>query len=201
MESSVVQRGGIGFRTGQLTLENMPIHIPYPPLPKGVVREPDHIPDVQDETEKLALSLMNEAHCSSSPFFRFINYWKILELPPPGKTVSGKAEDRAMTWINSIPEHKLAVDERIQDELKRRRKSLGEYLWNVFRNAIVHVTRKPSLKPNNPQHQLKTYIAASVACNLASLYIRDVLESHVSSRSVKILKIRKRTITRHYVRR
>lgn len=193
--------GGIGFRAGQLTLENMPIYVPHPPLPKGVSREPDHIPDVQNETTKLALSLMNEARCSSSPFFSFINYWKVLELSPVGTAKRVNPEDRAIEWINNIPEHKLALDERIRDELKRRGKSLGEYLWKDFRNAIVHVTRKPSLSPNNPRHQLETHLAAGVARQLAQLYIRDVLGIGKYSRPIKILKTRKRTTTRHRIRR
>lgn len=194
-------KGGIGFRAGQLTLDNMPIYVPHPPLPKGVSREPDHIPDAQNETVKLALSLMNEARCSSSPFFSFINYWKVLELSPAGTAKRGKPEARVIAWINQIPEHKFALDERIRDELRRRGKSLGEYLWGDFRNAIMHVTRKPSLRPNNPRHQLETHLAAGAAHQLAALYICDVLGMGMYSKPVKVLKTRKRTTTRHYVRR
>jgi len=194
-------KGGVGFRAGQLTLDNMPIYVPHPPLPKGVSREPAYIPEVQNETTKLALSLMNEARCSSSPFFSFINYWKVLELCPAGTAKRGKPEDRVITWINNVPEHKLGIDERIQIELERRRKSLGEYLWDDFRNAIVHITRKPSLRPNNPRHQLEIYLAAGIAYHLAKLYIQEVLSIGKYSIPIKVLKTRKRTTTRHYIRR
>jgi len=103
----------------------------------------------------LALSLYNDAHYSNDVFFEFFCYWKILEIPYPGKKLS------ATDWINDAIQKKkniLIFDEI--EELIKQKKDIGEYFRSQCRNSIAHVERKPtvvSFKPND-------YIQIQKAC-------------------------------------
>ena len=85
-----VGAGGHGYHEGKIALETALISSFHGRTLRSLVVDISRIPDVTNSTQRLALSLWNEAKYSNSPFLGFINYWKILELPSHGKKIKGK---------------------------------------------------------------------------------------------------------------
>lgn len=62
--------------------------------------------------QEVALSLYNDAQYSANPFYAFVCYWKILELPFATRTL--KAED----WVNDIirGKHRIHITDHLSVE-------------------------------------------------------------------------------------
>ena len=188
-----VSVGNQGYADGKITLETALINSFHGRRLRGSVVNISSIPDVTNDTQRLALSLWNEARVSYSPFLGFINYWKILELSPYGKRLKGKPSKRAKKWVNSVPHHKVYIREEMGKILAAEKIDLGTFLYDRCRNAIAHVTRKPVLSPGNVKDRLQINIAGEVAENLARYYMQEELGLKGYSQPLEIVKTKKRT--------
>lgn len=159
------------------------------------------IPDVKNDTQKFALSLWNEAKVSASPFLAFINYWKIIELIPQGVKSKGSAKSRAIKWINGLPINRINGLSELKKILTTRRtkKTIGDYLYGECRNAIAHVTRKPTLKPSNVESLKQISKPKEVMRAIAKYYIEKELKLEYST-PLKIIKTKKRTNALKFLR-
>jgi len=188
-----VGAGGHGYSEGKITLETALISSFYGRTLRGLVVDISRIPDVINSTQRLSLSLWNEAKYSNSPFLGFINYWKILELSPHGEKIKGKAHERAIKWINSVPSHRVYMGKEMEKILVDENIDLGTYLYDRCRNAIAHVTRQPILYSGKIADRNKIYRACWVAEDLAKYYMREVLGLKGYPIGLKVLKTKKRS--------
>lgn len=193
--------GGHGYHEGVITLETALISFFHGRTLRGLLVDVSRIPNVSDGTQRLALSLWNEAKYSNSPFLGFINYWKILELSPHGKKIKGKAHERAIKWINSVPSHRVYMGKEVEKTLDEEKIDLGTYLYDRCRNTIAHVTRQPILYSGKMADRNRIYRACWVAEDLAKYYIREELELKGYAIGLKIIKTRKRTSALKLMRR
>jgi hypothetical protein len=188
-----VGAGGQGYPEGKITLETALINSFHGRTLRGSVVDISCIPNVTNSTQRLALSLWNEAKYSNSLFLGFINYWKILELPSHGKKIKGRAHERAIKWINSVPSHRVYMGKEIEKILVDEKIDLGTYLYDRCRNAIAHVTRQPILYSGKIADRNKIYRAYLVAEDLAKYHIREELGLKGYPIGLKVIKTRERT--------
>lgn len=187
--------GGVGFKEGQFTLENLPIAFFHARSLRSTLVEPRYLPNVQSDEAQVALSLLNEARYSNSPFFSSINYWKILEIPPPGTSPKGKPENRAIRWIDQVSSSRVYFLGEFRDSLKKQSVNLtaGNYLWKECRNAIAHITRPPVLTPSKTKDRQKILQAKRALSGLAEFYVRTSLGLDKRESLMRILKVKKKT--------
>jgi len=184
---------GHGFQEGTLKVETVPVVGYRKRNLSGYMVGISSIPNVTNSVQIDALSLWNEAEISTSPFLAFINYWKIIELFPPGTKYKGKPKSRAINWINSVPENKIIDLAELKKEISGRNASVGEFLWGECRNSIVHITRKPTLKPGSSESYERIYRPKLVIRALAKYYIQTELGLGWYSHPLKILQTKKLT--------
>ena len=91
---------------------------------------------------KLALALYREGMNSESRYYRFLCYYKILQIPFLGKAV--------VAWINShaLPEGRVS-SERVRELFRDGVTDIADYLYDTWRNAIAHVQHEPTVNPDN----------------------------------------------------
>lgn len=188
-----VGAGGQGYSEGKLNLDTALINCFHGRVLRNLVVDISTIPDVTNDTQQLALSLWNEARASDSPFLGFINYWKILELPPHGKRLKGKPSIRAIKWVNSVPSHRVYMGKEMEGILAKEKIDLGAYLYDNCRNAIAHVTRESTLVPSKIADRLKVYLASRVAEDMARYYMREELGLKGYAKPLRIIKTKKRS--------
>ncbi len=71
-------------------------------------------------------------------FYRFLSFWKILEIKYPDRLTSN-----ASNYINQmISEDRIYLDKFITDLLTRNI-DVGSHLYSDFTFAIAHITREP----------------------------------------------------------
>jgi hypothetical protein len=185
---------GTGISSKKFNFDNTPINAFHKRILRGRVVRVEKIPKVVNETQKLALSLWNEAEGSNSDFLSFINYWKILELPPHNTKRKGKPNVSAENWINNLSTSNVSGLKDLKDNLsKNRTTDLGKYLYEECRNAIAHVTRKPRLNPSKLEDQNKISSVLLVVRSMAKYYIKSELMLDTHSERLKIFKTKKRT--------
>jgi hypothetical protein len=90
--------------------------------------------------QQVALSLYNDAQYSANLFYEFVCFWKILEIPYANRTL------KASEWINDIIKKrpKIHFTNYIVDLISKG-ENVGEYFREKCRNAIFHITRKPTV--------------------------------------------------------
>lgn len=186
--------GGRGISSLTIDLWKLPSRKPCSMGPRGSVVDPSHLPGFTTSNETLmwAISLLNEARCSRSPFFRFLNYWKILELQIGSGCVKGKPEARAIKWIDQVPSHKVAIPDEVDAVLRREKVGLGKYLYGRCRNAVAHVTRQPTLQSNKVSDRHQIEVVLNTIARLAEHYIWDNLRSTEGIPSLRMIKTRKK---------
>jgi len=115
------------------------------------------IKKLETDSQKIVSSLLNDADYNNNPFFKFLCYWKILEVPINSKT------RRAERWINDIINSNPDIISNNKD-IKQKHNSgvdIGRYFKEQNRNAIAHISRPPYLSSHNYQH----FRQVSKACN------------------------------------
>ena len=118
--------------------------------------------------QKLALGLYREAQNSSSTFYEFLSYYKILELAVPnkGKTARGQ-------WLKTVAIPKLGHMDRMK-EILANHSDLEKYLREVRVNGIKHAI-KGTIDPDSPLDQLSTTKDNGIMGEIAKLVMRDRL--------------------------
>jgi hypothetical protein len=89
----------------------------------------------------LALALYKEGVNSASVFYRFLNFWKIIE-------VALKDKDARWKWINSTALQSGIHKTRVL-EITTKSPDIAEYLDYSGRCAIAHVFREPIVNPDD----------------------------------------------------
>lgn len=100
---------------------------------------------VFDQKQHLALAFYREAECNESPYYRFLCYAKILEIPFEKGTLKG-------AWIEEqIPklEDSLATSFRDRKIAALHDKTLADWLQKDGRHAIAHSNHGIVRDPNN----------------------------------------------------
>ena len=163
-----------------IKLESIKVDVKDPVNHRGTLVILGYCPPVKNETQEVALGLYNEALVTENVFFRTINFWKILCIPPLGQKKSNPIE-----WINN----NLARIHQQDNfkELIRGKKNIGKYIYDEYRNALHHIERKPTLYPTKLRDRLKVAIVSWVMRDLAGLYIREGLQLKNSSEKLEIL--------------
>ena len=118
--------------------------------------------------QKLALGLYREAQNSSSTFYEFLSYYKILELAVPNKRKTARGH-----WLNTVAIPKLAHMDRMK-EILANHSDLEQYLREVKVNGIKHAI-KGTVDPDSPLDQLSTAKDNRIMEEIAKLVMRDRL--------------------------
>lgn len=148
----------------------------YPRMSGKKVVNLHSIMEPKTKEQEIALSLYNDAKSSNDFFYRFLCFWKILEIKPSNFKYKNPGE-----WINHIIEKKnkkninILIDGYV-DELIKNKENIGNYFFKNFRCAIAHINEEP-LKLSFRQ---KDYLDVRRACyaieNFAEYFIRYELD-------------------------
>ena len=115
----------------------------------------------------LALALYKEGVNSSSVFYRFLNFWKMIE-------VAVKKKDERWAWINSHVSTLALYKDRI-DTIRFTNPDIAEYLDYSGRCAIAHVFRRPIVNPDDSEDYARISQDVTVVEALARLAVEEFL--------------------------
>lgn len=106
----------------------------------------DYTQVANTKKQKIALGLYKEGLSSNSPFYKFLSFFKIINMFHP----TGKSQKK---WIN---DHISVITSNLPIllELKKKRTSVGEHLYHSGRCAIAHCNYsngKTIINPDNPK--------------------------------------------------
>jgi hypothetical protein len=124
------------------------------------------LPEMTTREQEIAISLFNEAACSHSPFYRFLCYWRIIDL---------KKGLKPHDWVNSVLNHPHVSSNRFIKEMVARFPNVGFHLKENFRNAIAHVNRPPILTSARRHDFWET----SKACQAVEPIVRIFMEKEL----------------------
>ena len=120
----------------------------------------------------LALALYKEGHNSTSEFYKFLSFWKVLE-------VAIRDRNKRWEWINSNAENAGIEPERLS-EMLRSHSSIAEYLYGSGRCAIAHVSRDPVVNPDDLEDRVRLSRDARIVEHLARMAITQGLTDQSS---------------------
>lgn len=131
------------------------------------------LPKIDDTYKAHALSLFREAKAANSLYYKFLCYWKILEMySKREKQLSGKAKP-SIYWINkTVGENKWILTRAHFEEKLLGKKSVGDYLCDECRNAVAHVMLKYKLKPDSGESLMKVNTANRVMELLVDIFMK-----------------------------
>lgn len=90
---------------------------------------------------RLALALYRDGVSSRSPYYEFLNLYKILQIRLPGRRVAA--------WINAHVDDNVPSVVRVNELRAHGIADIAAYLYGNWRNAIAHVERAPRLDPDD----------------------------------------------------
>jgi hypothetical protein len=125
--------------------EQLPRNPPLFIIPsEKIPREPE-----SNEKLKLALSLYREAVSSSSVFYSFLSYYKILELGHDQVSRNNRAGEIRKYIDTSI--HQSVKDYQVSIETRHFQSDIpsGETVYSAFRCAIAHASEGETRSPDN----------------------------------------------------
>jgi hypothetical protein len=165
---------GFGVPKGATLRESKPRGFSFPQVPfsgHAVGYDLWRIPHVENESQRVALTLFREASSSNKMFLSFLFYWQILEV--------GGGD--AISWATKaqrgrVPGLALPVDDLRRLPLAGR--PLGNYLNDDCRHAIAHIRRRPGKKVlefDVSVESRRLAVSTKIAQRLARHYIRAVL--------------------------
>ena len=117
--------------------------------------------------KELALSFYKEGLNSESVFYKFFNFWKIIEVAIKEK----KSRDN---WIRSTCLHVRMEKQRVA-EIMAREEDIVSYLDYSCRSAIAHVFRKPYIDPDNLEDNTRISKDVHLVEELARIAINSSL--------------------------
>jgi len=189
---------GMGFDKNKHNFETFPVGGFWSRNTGYLISNISDIPIVNNDVQRFALRLWNEAESSNSPFLSFINYWSILEIPPIGsKRKVGNHKKRVIRWINWLPGNKIdgltELRKDIKIKYKYKKSGAGNFLYDEGRNAITHVTKPNHFKRYDRDGMRKIDDIKKVIKEIAKFYIKNKLGLGWYSQRLNILKTKKRT--------
>src|SRR4030043_83541 len=139
---AVWESGGCGWRKELPLSRAMPSFRTFPRIPFGgsiIGCDIDIIPKIENEEQRVALTLYREARASNNDYLSFLFFWQVLET---GGTNAEK-------YVNNIwkkqPDGLKRVAKDVES-LQLQSRLLGKYFRDECRDAIAHIRRKPGKK-------------------------------------------------------
>ena len=169
--------GGIGWskNRGGLTSVTRPTRITRTSIRNRRVRNIVKLPKIDDKYKSNALSLFREAKASNSLYYKFLCYWKILEIEQrrKGKT---RRQEETIDWIdNTIEENKWILQRAHFNAQILKNKTVGKYLCEECRHAVAHVMADYELPPDSGESLFKIYTANIIVEYLVDIFMKKEL--------------------------
>jgi methylamine utilization protein MauJ len=171
-----VHYGGGGGRADDTRLEVAEpfIQIPHRIPSAGFTRnyEPDQIPKIQTNDQRVALALFREARASNNLYLSFLMYWQVIEV----------GNHDAIGFINKTLSKRRDRLRLSQDDVKALELGpvhLGNYLSDNCRHAIAHFRRTPgkvAIDVDSWSDRCRLMRSTRVIESFASFYIVDALK-------------------------
>jgi len=143
-----------------------------PRMSFGVQIDPQHLfRDTKTYSQErwLPLGLFKEGVNSQSVFYKFLNFWKIIE-----KAIQNKK--KRWTWINTKAPQLGLHGERIQ-EIVKKDANIAEYLDYSGRCAIAHVFRDPVINPDDYDDYVRISQDVRVVQDLARAAVEEFMSA------------------------
>ncbi len=135
------------------------------------------LPNIDTDNKARALSFFREAKAANSLYYKFLCYWKILEIC--GENVGKWDINKTKNWINkTIKSNKWILKRAHFEEEMLGNESIGEYLYKTCRIAIAHAmlsTRKNELKPDSGESLKKVNVANWIIVPLVDIFMKKDL--------------------------
>ncbi|MBC8472205.1 MAG: hypothetical protein H8D56_22315 [Planctomycetes bacterium] len=169
--------GGVGWskNRGGLTSVKQPTRITRTLIRNCRVRDIVKLPKIDDKYKANALSLFREAKASNSLYYKFLCYWKILEIEQrrKGKT---RRQNEAIDWINNTIKENMWILQRSHLNAQiLENKTVGEYLCKECRHAVAHVMADYELRPDSGESLFKIYTANIIVEYLVDIFMKKEL--------------------------
>ena len=119
---------------------------------------------------EIALSLFNEAKFTHNIFHKFFCFWKILSIRYPNRSTKNASD-----YINQAIQDKNVYKDRFIKELLDKKINVGKHLYENFRCAIAHITRKPVKLSFNE----KDFREVSGACNSIEHFVQYFIRNEL----------------------
>jgi hypothetical protein len=131
---------------------------------------------IDDDYKAYALKSFREAKAANSEHYRFLCYWKVLELwQRKAKEDRGRSEP-VTSWIDDTLRANPGLENGAHfDRRSRRCTSVGKYLYDECRNAVAHVMPRHPFKPDSQQSLSKVCEANRLMRRLVDIFIRKEL--------------------------
>lgn len=131
-----------------------------------LIDEYDYLPLPEDEKTQLALALYREGQCLDNESYKFLSFFKILNINLNGP--------QQIEWINKniekIRDHQA---KKALEEIKSNNLNVGEHLYTSGRCAVSHALAQPIVNPDNPQDLRRLNKGLPVIKALAELMIEQ----------------------------
>jgi len=137
----------------------------------GVQIDPQHLFGTVatfSEERWLALALYKEGVNSGSVFYRFLNFWKTIEVALKDK------KDR-WKWINTTAPQLGIHKERI-NQVTLTNPNIAEYLDYSCRSAIAHVFRRPIVNPDGYEDYVRISRDVKIVEQLGRMAVEQFLK-------------------------
>ncbi len=148
---------------------NVPHHQIYRPFfaHEFLIDEYDYLPLPEDKKTQVALALYREGQCLDNDNYKFLSFFKILNL------ISDKAEQQK-EWINRNIDKIIDREAKgILADLQKQHPDVGKYLYSSGRCAVAHAFHEPLLNPDNPQDTRRLSTELPLIKALAELLIEQ----------------------------
>lgn len=134
----------------------------------------DYLPDPQDARARLALALYREALGVNSDPFRFLGFFKIIN-------ILHRTGPEQKAWINARVDS--LEDYRAKErtaQLRGQGHDVGDYLYESGRCAVAHAFNDPIVNPENPQDTERIALDMPIIKALAE----DLIENELGVQSL-----------------
>lgn len=135
------------------------------------------LPNIDTDNKARALSFFREARAANSLYYKFLCYWKILEIC--GEKAGKWDINKAKNWINkTVKSNKWILKHAHFEEEMLGNESIGEYLYKTCRTAIAHAmpsTQKNELKPDSGESLKKVNVANCIIVPLVDIFMKKDL--------------------------
>ena len=134
------------------------------------------LPSLETAFQETSLGLFREGLASRSPFYRFLCYWNILNIPP-------RPDHDVAQWIKGLPNRvptpftteKMGTIQQLQQSYG----SLSHYLDEECRDAVAHVIRnnpaRTSIDPNSFVDGVRIAEASDILFDVIHIYLKEEL--------------------------
>lgn len=131
------------------------------------------IPEIENNEQREALILFREAKSTNNNYLSFLFFWQILEI----------GNNQPIGWINKVyrkNRNKLGISEDYINKLHLRRRKLGDYFYDDFRNAIAHLFKRPEgkkrIKIDTPNDNMLISTGRIIIEEFARFFIENELK-------------------------